>query len=134
MAGGKGNTYNNMILNMLLGGESPTIPATVYVALFTTTPSDLGGGTEVVATGYSRLSVPNNTTNFPHVTNQIKKNGIDLAFGVVTGAMGTISHIAIMDLSSGGNIIYWGPANPPQTHTAGNTFTIPANGATFTEA
>ena len=59
MAGPKSNYLQNSYIDWLLRGQLFTAPATTYMALFTVTPSDSGGGTEVSSSGtsYARVSI-----------------------------------------------------------------------------
>jgi len=47
MAGSKSNYLEDELLDHVLGGADWARPATVYIALYTVTPGDAGGGTEV---------------------------------------------------------------------------------------
>ena len=51
------NHLENALINATLRNTSYTSPATVYVALFTTDPTDAGSGTEVSGGSYARTSV-----------------------------------------------------------------------------
>ena len=42
----------NKVVGHVFGGAAYTAPATLYVALYTSAPSDTGGGTEVSGGGY----------------------------------------------------------------------------------
>lgn len=58
-------------------------PATWYVALFTVAPGvDGTGGTEAAYTGYSRVAVTNNATEWPAAAAGLKSNANALAYGV----------------------------------------------------
>ena len=48
------NYLEDAVLNHVFGGSSYTAPTTLYVALFTSAPSDTGGGTEVSGGAYAR--------------------------------------------------------------------------------
>lgn len=132
MPGGKGSVYATATLNCWLGNVGPTPPSTWYVALFNGDPT--GSGVECSGGNYARKAVANNLTNWPMSSTPVKKNGTEIAFGVLTAALGTITYAALYDAPTGGNLGYYGPLSTPQNHQAGNTFTIPVNGATFTEA
>jgi len=66
--GAKSNYLAKKVLDHILGGSDYTRPSTVYLALCTARPKmdDTGSTiTEANYTGYSRLAVTNNSTNFP---------------------------------------------------------------------
>lgn len=100
------------VMNHILGGSDYSRLATVYLALFTAAPTETGGGTEVSGNGYTRLSIPNNATNFPASSGGQKSNGIAFTFTPASGgSWGTVSHWAIMSASSGGLILFFGALN-----------------------
>lgn len=134
MASGKGNVYSNDVLNFLLGGATFTVPGTLYLALFTVTPSGSGGGTEVSGGSYGRVAITNNTTSWPTTSTQTKQNANAVTFAQASANWGTIVAAALMDASTGGNIIYWGAVTVSQAINNGDTATLPANAITVTEA
>ena len=106
---GLGNTYENNVLDAVLG-QGFTKPATVYVALFTATPSSSGGGTEVSTSGtaYARVAVTNNATNWPNASSGSKSNGTVVTFPTATGSWGTVTSWALFDAATGGTLICFG--------------------------
>lgn len=125
------------ILDHIFGATSYTPPTNLYAALFTVAPLNDGtGGTEVSGGSYARVTVANNTTNFPNATgawpNQIvKKNGTLIQFPTATANWGTVVAMGFYDASSGGNLICWGPLlGTPYTFTAlalTDVFTAPGS-------
>jgi hypothetical protein len=100
------------VMNHILGGSDYSRLATVYLALFTAAPTETGGGTEVTGSGYTRLAITNNATNFPASSGGQKSNGIAFTFTPASGgSWGTVSHWAIMSASSGGLILFFGALN-----------------------
>lgn len=103
------NYFENYVLDAILGSNrGASIPSTVYVALFTTAPDDTGAGTEVSGGGYARVAVTNNTTNWPAASGGSKSNGADIQFPAVTSSWGTITHWAIYDAATVGNMLLYG--------------------------
>jgi hypothetical protein len=134
MAGFKSTYLSNKLLGLVFGGTAYTPPATLYCALFNVTPTAAGGGTEVSGSGYARVAVTNNTTNFPAPTTQSVSNGVVVDFGVPTGVgFGSIVAGGWFDALSGGNMLYAGPFSPTRTGTAGLDFFIPVGGFVGTE-
>ena len=135
MAGGKGNALKNYVLDHVLGGPDYTRIATVYIALFTTTPTSAGGGVEVSTSGtsYARQTLTNNNTNFPAAVIGVKSNGIIIDFGTATANWGTVVAGAIMDQLTGGNILYFGPLSVSKTINQDDGFRIPVSGLQLTE-
>jgi hypothetical protein len=117
------NYFENIVLNSILGSnKGSTAPGTVYVGLFTAAPSDGGGGTEVTSTstGYARVAVTNNTTNWPAAVDGVKRNGGTIQFPTATAAWGDVTHFALFDSSVSGNMLIWGELSSPISPISGN--------------
>ncbi len=96
------NAFETHPLQYLRTTESVTRPTAWYIALFTSDPTDTGSaGTEVsTGTGYARTAV-----TFT-VTGDTASNSAAVEFSAASGGnWGTVSHIGVMDASSGGNMI-----------------------------
>lgn len=104
----------NKILDLVFGRTSYTAPATVYIGLFTTNPSDtIDSGLEVTGTNYARIAVINNATNWPAASEGIKSNANEIEFAIVgAGGWGVITGYGIFDSSSNGNLLYYGEFDP----------------------
>lgn len=134
MAGGKSTYLGEKLMDHVLGATVYTAPATLYIGLFTTLPSAGGtGGVEPSTGGYARISKTNNTTNFPASSGGVKHNGTSIDWPAFTANMPEFKGAGVWDASTGGNLLYWGPFATPRTVLSGETFSIPANGGTFTE-
>lgn len=138
MAGGLGNFYSQALLDYLLGDTVPTLPGTWYAALFSVTPDDTGGGTELAGSGYARIALTNDGTNFPAsaVVGGVatKVTGTDITWGPATGS-NWVAAVAVgcFDASSGGNLAWWGPLSTPITVLVGQSLTVGAGSGVFTE-
>jgi hypothetical protein len=119
--GSKSNYLENIMLDGVLGGPDYTRPATVYIALYTATPSDTGGGTECTGGSYARASVTNNATNWPAAASGAKANGTEIIFTTATGNWGTVVAFSIMDDPTAGNFLYWGDVTPNKAINTGDT-------------
>lgn len=122
----------NTLLDEVFGGTNYAPAATHYFALFTAAPSDSGGGTEVAGGSYTRKSVTNNTTNYPNASGGTKSNGTAVTFVTSTGSWGTITHFAIFDASTSGNMLAWGALAASKTVGSGDTFNIAIGDLTIT--
>ncbi len=121
MAGSKSDYLENKVLNLVLGAQAYSAPATVYIALFTSAPSDTGGGTECTGGTYSRYTCTNNTTNWPVTANGQKSNGVDFVFATATASWGLVTAFGIFDAPSGGNLLYWGTLTSNKQVDIGDT-------------
>ena len=105
----------NLILHIFRTG-SWTKPTDLKVALYTATPSDSGGGTEVAGgIGYARVSVPPLDANWNATsgTDGLTKNTAAITFGSPTGNWGQVTHFGIFD--QGTNLLFWGALTTPKT-------------------
>jgi hypothetical protein len=96
------------LLDHIFGAAAYTAPATLYVGLFTATPSDAGGGTEVATGSYARVAVTNNAANFPAAAAGSKSNGTVITFPMATASWGTITSFGIFTAATAGTLLAWG--------------------------
>lgn len=107
------STYLEGAVLSIFRGTSLTAPGTVYIELFTTAPTDAGGGTPVSGGSYARASVTSNTSNWgaPSGTPRQITNSNDINFPTPTAdwaPAGTpVVAVGAYDASSGGNLLYW---------------------------
>ncbi|MEO7836979.1 MAG: hypothetical protein ABIS21_05000 [Acidimicrobiales bacterium] len=114
------DTEENDVLKARFGGTSPAQPATWYVALTTTTPTDAAAGTEVTGGAYARVALTNNTTNFPVPTVGVISNGTAVTFPAPTAAWGTVTHFELWDALTAGTRRYWGSLTTARTINNGD--------------
>lgn len=95
------------ILNLIFRTQVAWKPTAIYMALFTAAPSDSGGGTEVSGGGYARQQVAQADAqwNAPGVGG-LTDNVNDIAWPVATANYGTVTHMAIFDAVTGGNMLF----------------------------
>jgi len=130
---GKSDYLELELLDHVLGGADYTRPATVYIALYTVTPTDAGGGTEVSGGAYARAAVTNNSSNWPAAAGGSKSNGTQINFAMATAAWGTIVALGIHDALTGGNLLYWGPLTSSVVVNGGQSPYFGVGGLTITE-
>ncbi len=99
---GKSDFLENEILDHILRNSSYTPAATIYVGLYTTAPTDAGGGTEVSGGSYARTSVTFSAASGGAVT-----NSGDVVFPTATANWGSVLAVGLFDASSAGNMLYW---------------------------
>jgi hypothetical protein len=120
----------NLVLNWLFTGNSATRPTAWYVGLFTAAPSDAGGGTEVSGNGYARVATGTITVSGTATT---ATNDAAIEFAAASGGnWGTVTHAAVFDASSAGNMLAWAPLTTSRTINDGDVFRIPASSLTIT--
>jgi hypothetical protein len=96
-------------INVALRNTPFTPPATIYVALYTVAPGVGGGGTEVSGGGYGRQTV-----TFVAPINGQSSNVADILFPIAIAPWGTVVAFALLDASSGGNMLYFGNLSTPR--------------------
>lgn len=113
---------SNNVLNVALRGIPFTPPAVIYVSLYTVAPGVGGGGTEVAGGSYARqiavFTVP--------ASGQLS-NTADILFPVASASWGTIVSFALMDASSGGNMLYFGNLSTPRLVLVSDQIKFPMN-------
>ena len=121
MADAKSDYLERKILDHALGTTTFTKPTTVYVALFTTNPVDAGSGTEVTGGSYARQSVTFASASTSSGTTTAVSNA-GVTFTNLPTA--TITHMALYDASTSGNLLYYGALTASKSVTSGDNFTI----------
>ena len=117
---------DNKLIDHLLGPNTFAKPSAKYVALYVGDPT--AGGTEVATTGsaYARLSGA-----FTIAAN-VATNTSDLQWSAATAAWGTITHAAVYDAATGGNMLVSAPLAAAKTIASGDILRIPATNLTIT--
>lgn len=109
------------ILDHVLAGVPYAPPATRYISLHTASPSDANvTTTEVVGGQYQRALAQFAAASTAGTTS----NNNTLAFAGMPAT--TVTHVAIYDAPTGGNLLYHGALTAPVIVTAGGTFVIAA--------
>jgi hypothetical protein len=109
----------NKIIDHMLRNQAYTPPSTVYVALFTGATGDDGSGTEVSGGSYARQAV-----TLAAASGGASSNTADITFPQATADWGTITHVALMDALSGGNMLMHSALDASKTVNNGDTFKI----------
>lgn len=133
----------NKIIDWLFRGQAFTPPAGLYVGLFTATPSDAGGGTEVTGNAYARVNLAPSLVNWAGTqaaastvastgTNGTTSNNSTIVFPTPTpSGWGVITSIGIFDAASAGNLLAWGALTASKTVNAGDVVDFPAAALSF---
>ena len=128
----------NLLLNYLMTDTSVSRPSNHYLALFTASPSDSGGGTECSGNGYARQQVHFSTASGTGGTisndGTTSANGTAVNFTASGGSFGTITHIAIFDASSSGNMLWHGSISTTKTVADGDSLQFVAGAVDLTLA
>lgn len=118
--------YRDSILNYVFSQTafSPSVPATIYVALSVADPTGDGSGLDEPTDGdYARVAVTNNSTNFPAASGAEKTNGTAIVFPTATEewTYGPVTHVVFMDAATSGNMIGYAELDTPIDVDSGET-------------
>ena len=111
--------WENEILDHLFGKGSYT-PPTIYVGLSTADPTDDASGVaEPSGNAYARVQTAGSDWNV--ASGGAIDNANDINFPEATGSWGTITHFALFDATSGGNMLAHGSLNTSKAIDSGDT-------------
>ena len=123
----KSNYLESKIVRHVINAAAYTAPATLYLALYTSDPTEADTGTE--ATGgspaYARKSI-----SFGTEANGTVANSNTITFNTPNA---TITHWGILDASTSGNLLYYGAFDIPISTTSGGTLVVAIGDLTITE-
>ena len=117
MAGNLSDYLENKVLDHILGTTTYTKPSTVYLALYTTTPTDSTSGTEVAGGSYARKVITFGASSSGAATNNTNVDFTLMPTCTVTG-------IAVLDALTSGNILVYGALGSSKSVSSGDTLRI----------
>jgi hypothetical protein len=123
------NYLENAIINAVLRNTSYTSPTLVYVALYTSDPTDADTGTEVSGGSYARTAV-----TFGAPSDGVTTNSASVTFPTATASWGTVSYIGLRDASTAGNLLFHTALDEAKTVGTGDIFTISTGNLSVTLA
>lgn len=130
------NYLENKVLDHVLKVAAYTQPASLYVGLFTNTSgnaaTNLEAGTltdEVSGGSYARKAA-----TFAAASGGTAATSATITFDTASASWGTITHVAIMDNSTSGNVLFWGAVTTSKTIDSGDTFQITSGNLTISLA
>jgi hypothetical protein len=121
----------NALLDHVLKNTAYTQPTNLYVGLYT---ADTGleansPSAEVSGGSYARQSAA-----FAAASSGSASTSATITFPAATANWGTITHVAVTDASTGGNVLFWGAVTSSKTIESGDTFQISSGNLTITLA
>lgn len=117
------NYLENKIIDHVLRNVAYTTPGLqVWIALYTTDPTDADTGTEVSGTGYARQQV----TAWDAPASRATQNTNAITWAQAGSNWGTVTHIGIRDASAAGNLLFYGALTTSKAVPSGVTFSIAA--------
>jgi len=124
------DTFETHVLNYVFTATSVTRPTAWYLALFTSNPADDASGTEVSTSGtaYARQSAAFT------VSGDTASNSAAIEFPTATASFGTVSHVAVFDAATSGNLIAYAALTSSKAIDTGDVFRVPAGDLDITLA
>lgn len=126
----------NAVLDHVLGNTAYTPAGTLYLGLFTngsgSAAANLEAGTltdEVSGGSYARKTIA-----FDTASGGSSDNSATVTFDAATANWGTITHVAVMDAATSGNVLFWGAVTTSKTIETGDTFQVSAGNLTISLA
>ena len=117
--GGFSDYWENKILDHIFGKGSYT-PPVIYVALSTADPTDDGSGfSEPSGNAYARSQT--SASDWNAASSGSLDNAGDITFDKATGSWGTITHFALFDAVTGGNMLAHGALSQPKAIGSSDT-------------
>ncbi len=116
------NYLETELLDHVFANNAYTSPTTVYVSLHTANPDEDASGTEVstVGTAYARQAGSFTVSGNTATTNAA------IEYATATADFGTVSHVAIWDASTAGNMLAYAALTTSKAISTGDVFRIPA--------
>jgi hypothetical protein len=131
MSNAASDYLENKLLDHVLGNTTFTQPADVYLALFTAvTGLETNNPTsEVTSSGtdYARQTV-----TFAAAVDGTAETDATVTFPVATATYGTVTHVAIMDAATAGNVLFYGALNSSKLIEENDQFVVTAGNLTIT--
>lgn len=135
----------NKLVDYIFRAGTFTAPSSIYVALCTaaTTDADTGSTiTEVSGGSYARTALNPSGSNWANTqasgtgastgTGGVTSNSSTITFPTATGSWGTITHIALVDASSAGNVLFHGALTASKTVGSGDVLSFNAGSLSIT--
>jgi len=122
--GSFGDYWEDEVLDHLFGKGAYT-PPTIYVAASTVDPTDDGSGiAEPSGSGYARVETAG--SDWDAASGGALDNANDINFPEASGSWGTITHFALYDAATDGNMLAHGSLTAGQAIASGEVLRFPA--------
>lgn len=130
------NYLENAVLNHVLRNTVFTQPGALYLGLFRNTSgnaaANLEAGTltdEVSGGSYARKTV-----SFAAASGGTAATSATVTFDTASANWGTITHVAVLDSLTSGNVLFWGAVTTSKTIETGDTFQVSSGNLTISLA
>jgi len=125
-------TENKVLEGLINGTQIELSSGKPYIGLLTSAPTDNTGGVECSGQGYARVRVGDPSQgSFVIGTAGSATNDDEFRWSDAENAWGSITHIALYDAASGGNMLIYGQLTSPVEIGTGDIFKVPPSGFTI---
>lgn len=122
------NYLENKVLDHVLKNTAYTQPTNLYLGLYINTSgnaaTNLEAGTLTDEVSTSGTAYGRQTVAFSAASGGTSATSATVTFTTATAAWGTITHVAILDQATGGNVLFWGAVTTAKAIDSGDTFQI----------
>ena len=120
------------LIGHLFRGAAYAAPATLHVGLLTAAPTDGTPGTEVAGSGYARAAVANSAAQWSAIVgnNGTTSNASVVSMPTPSANWGLVTHFAIYDAASAGNMLWYAPLTVAKTVNTGDAISFPVGSIT----
>jgi len=123
----------NKVLDHVLTTSGYTAPSTRYLALFTAN-TGLESNSPSAEVSTSATAYIRKTVTFAAASSGSSATNATVTFDTATANWGTITHVAVMDAESSGNVIVWGAVTTSKTIETVDTFQVTSGNLTVSLA
>ena len=130
------NYLENKVLDHVLKNTAYSQPSSLYLGLFNNTSTNaaanLEAGTltdEVSGGSYARKTVA-----FAASSGGTAATSATVTFDAATASWGSVTHVAVLDASTSGNVLFWGAVTTAKTIDSGDTFQVTSGNLTISLA
>ena len=132
------NYLENKVLDHVLRVASYSQPSGLHLALFTNTSgnaaANLEAGTLTDEISTSGTAYGRKAVTFAAASSGSSATSATVTFDTATANWGTISHVAVMDAATSGNVLFWGAVTTAKTIETGDTFQVSTGNLTISLA
>lgn len=116
------NYLEAALIEHIFGNSDFSRPSTIYIALHTGDPGEVGDANEVSAGGYARQGIATGASSGWTRSDNAAENTATKEFPTASQSWGTITHASLWDAEVGGNCLFKGALAISKTVGAGDVF------------
>ena len=123
----------NKVLDHVLDNSAFSQPGGVYLALFTA-DTGLEGNSPSAEISTSGTAYGRQSVAFAAASSGSASTNATVTFSAATTNWGTVTHVAVMDAATSGNVLFYGAVTTSKTIETGDTFQVSSGNLTVSLA